>query len=141
VLWVPGLTSPLVTYKLTDADLSRLARGLVHLGELLLAAGATELFPSMIGGTVATSIDDIGSWWSQVDRRRTNLMTVHLTSSVRMGEDVERTGADSFGRVHGMANLRVNDASLVPDAPGVNPQAAIMTIALRNAEHFLATAP
>jgi hypothetical protein len=141
VLWVPGLKSPLVTYKLTDADLSRLARGLVHLGELLLAAGATELYPSMIGGTVATSIDDIGAWWSQVDRRRTNLMTVHLTSSVRMGEDVERTGADSFGRVHGMANLRVNDASLVPDAPGVNPQAAIMTIALRNAEHFLATTP
>ena len=138
VLWVPGLKSPLVTYKLTDADLSRLARGLVHLGELLLAAGATELHPSVIGGTVAHSLADVGSWWSQVDRRRTNLMTVHLTSSVRMGEDDTLSGADSFGRVHGMRNLYVNDASLVPDAPGVNPQAAIMTIALRNAEHFLA---
>lgn len=137
VLWVPGAKSPVVTYKLTDADLSRLARGLVHLGELLLAAGATELFPSMIGGTVAHSVDDLGSWWSQVDRRRSNLMTVHLTSSIRMGEDASRTGADSFGRVHGMRNLRVNDASLLPDAPGVNPQAAIMTIALRNAEQFL----
>ena len=50
-----------------------------------------------------------------------------------------RAGADSFGRIRGMTNLRVNDASLLPDAPGVNPQAAIMTIALRNAEHFLAT--
>ena len=139
VLWVPGLKSPLVTYKLTDADLSRLARGLVHLGELLLAAGATELHPSVIGGTIAHSLADVGSWWSQVDRRRTNLMTVHLTSSVRMGEDPTLSGADSFGRVHGTRNLYVNDASLVPDAPGVNPQAAIMTIALRNAEHFLAT--
>ena len=138
VLWVPGLKSPIVTYRLTDADLSRLARGLVHLGELLLAAGATELFPSVIGASVARSIDDIGSWWSAVDRRRTNVMTVHLTSSVRMGEDRARTGTDSFGRVHGMQNLHVNDASLLPDAPGVNPQAAIMTIALRNAEHFLA---
>lgn len=138
VLWVPGLKSPLVTYRLTDADLSRLARGLVHLGELLFAAGATELYPSVIGATVARSIDDIGSWWSAVDRRRTNLMTVHLTSSVRMGEDRRRTGTDSFGRVHGTQNLQVNDASLLPDAPGVNPQAAIMTIALRNAEHFLA---
>lgn len=137
VLWVPGARSPVVTYKLTDADLSRLARGLVHLGELLLAAGATELFPSMLGGTIARSVGDIGSWWSEVDRRRTNLMTVHLTSSVRMGEDTVTTGADSFGRLHGVRNLRVNDASLVPDAPGVNPQAAIMTIALRNAEQFL----
>ena len=140
VLWVPGLRSPVVTYKLTDGDLSRLARGLIHLGEVLLAAGATELFPSVTDGTVAHSVDDLASWWSQVDRRRSNLMTVHLTSSVRMGEDTTRTGTDSFGRVHGIANLRVNDASLLPDAPGVNPQAAIMTIALRNAEQFLASA-
>ena len=139
VLWIPGLASPLVTYTLTDADLSRLARGLVHLGELLLAAGATELYPSITGGVVARRVDDLAAWWPAVDRRRTNLMTVHLTSTVRMGENRERAAADSFGRVHGATNLRVNDASLLPDAPGVNPQAAIMTIALRNAEHFLAT--
>ncbi|MEA3019029.1 MAG: hypothetical protein QOI47_553 [Actinomycetota bacterium] len=139
VLAVPGLQSPIVTYRLTDGDLSRLARGLVHLGELLLAAGATELYPSVVGATVARRVGDLGSWWSAVDRKRTNLMTVHLTSSVRMGEDTARCGADSFGAVHGARNLRVNDASLVPDAPGVNPQAAIMTIALRNAEQFLAT--
>ena len=137
VLAVPGLRAPLVTYRLTDADLSRLARGLVHLGELLLAAGATHLYPSVTGGTVARSVADLGSWWSEVDRRRTNLMTVHLTSTVRMGEDRTLAAADSFGRVHGVQGLRVNDASLVPDAPGVNPQAAIMTIALRNAEQFL----
>jgi choline dehydrogenase-like flavoprotein len=55
-----------------------------------------------------------------------------------MGERRDRTGADSFGRVWGYRNLRVNDASLVPDAPGVNPQASIMAIAMRNSEHFLA---
>jgi choline dehydrogenase-like flavoprotein len=136
---VPGLRAPIVTYRLTDGDMSRLARGLVHLGELLLAAGATELYPSVEGGAVARHLDDVGSWWSAVDRRRTNLMTVHLTSSIRMGNDEATTGTDSFGRVHGFRNLRVNDASLLPDAPGVNPQAGVMTIALRNAEHFLAS--
>ena len=65
-------------------------------------------------------------------------MTVHLTSSVRMGEDASRAAADSFGRIRGVANLMVNDASLLPDAPGVNPQAAIMAIAARNVDHFLA---
>jgi choline dehydrogenase-like flavoprotein len=54
-----------------------------------------------------------------------------------MGEDRELTGADSFGRVHGYTNLRVNDSSLLPDAPGVNPQAAIMAIAARNCAQFL----
>ena len=140
VLAAKGLRSPVVTYSLTEGDLSRLARGLVHLGELLLAAGATELHPSVAGGTVAHRLDDLGSWWDQVTRARANLMTVHLTSSVRMGENRDRTGADSFGRVWGYSNLRVNDGSLIPDAPGVNPQAAIMAIATRNCDQFLAGA-
>jgi len=91
-----------------------------------------------MGGRVAGGRDELASWWDAVSRSSANLMTVHLTSSVRMGEARDRTGADSFGRVWGVRNLRVNDASLLPDAPGVNPQAAIMTIASRNADHFLA---
>jgi choline dehydrogenase-like flavoprotein len=138
VLALPGVRSPLVTYSLNEADLSRLARGLVHLGEILLAAGATELHPSVVGGRVVRRVDELGTWWDQVTRARANLMTVHLTSTVRMGEDRGRTGADSFGRVWGHRNLRVNDASLIPDAPGVNPQAAIMAIAARNCDQFLA---
>jgi choline dehydrogenase-like flavoprotein len=139
VFAVPGLRAPVVSYRLTDADLSRLARGLIHLGEVLLAAGAIELYPSVIGGRVVRRVDELASWWDVVTRSSANLMTVHLTSTVRMGEDRSRTAADSFGGVWGFRNLRVNDASLLPDAPGVNPQAAIMTIATRNAEHFLAT--
>jgi choline dehydrogenase-like flavoprotein len=140
VVALPGVRAPLVTYRLTEADVSRLARGLVHLGEALLAAGATELVPSVIGAPTVRRVDELAPWWDAVTRTASNLMTVHLTSSIRMGEDAARTGTDSFGRVHGFDNLRVNDASLLPDAPGVNPQAAIMTIATRNAEHFLATA-
>jgi choline dehydrogenase-like flavoprotein len=55
-----------------------------------------------------------------------------------MGEDRSRCGADSFGRVHGTRNVFVNDASLLPDAPGVNPQGSIMAIAVRNARAFIA---
>jgi choline dehydrogenase-like flavoprotein len=83
--------------------------------------------------------DELVSWWDAFGRASANLMTVHLTSTVRMGEDRSRAAADSFGSVWGFGNLRVNDASLLPDAPGVNPQAAIMTIAARNADHFLAS--
>jgi choline dehydrogenase-like flavoprotein len=138
VVSVPGLSAPLVTYRLTPADLSKLAQGLVALGEALLAADAFELYPSVTGAGVARSRADLGRWWDAVTPKAANLMTVHLTSSVRMGEAPGRTGTDSFGRVHGYANLRVNDASLLPDAPGVNPQAGIMAIASRNAERFLA---
>ncbi len=139
VIALPGLRAPLVTYRLTDSDLSRLARGLVLLGEALLAAGATELYPSVEGGTVVRRPEELVQWWDAVDRAHTSLMTVHLTSSIRMSQDRTKAGADSFGAIWDTLGLRVNDASLLADAPGVNPQAAIMTIALRNAEHFLAT--
>jgi choline dehydrogenase-like flavoprotein len=137
VVALPRLAAPLVTYSLTEGDMSRLARGLLHLGNVLLAAGATELFPSITGGTVVRRPDQLAVWWDELTRARANLMTVHLTSTVRMGEAREHTGADSFGTVWGTENLRVNDGSLLPDAPGVNPQAAIMTIAARNAAHYL----
>jgi choline dehydrogenase-like flavoprotein len=112
----------------------------VHLGEALLAAGATELYPSVTGAPVVRRPEELAQWWDAVTRTDANLMTVHMTSTVRIGEVRDRTGADSFGRVWGAANLRVNDASLVPDAPGVNPQASIMAIAARNCDHFLASA-
>ena len=59
----PASASPLVTYNLTEGDMSRLARALVHLGEVLLAAGATELYPSVTGGVVARGPDDLVQWW------------------------------------------------------------------------------
>ena len=113
---------------------------LVHLGEVLLAAGATELYPSVTDGDIARTTDDLGQWWDALTRNRANLMTVHLTSTVRIGEDRTRTGCDSFGGVWDFENLYVNDASLLPDAPGVNPQGTIMAIAARNCDHFLAHA-
>ena len=137
VIALPGLRAPLVTYNLTEGDMSRLARSLVHLGEVLLAAGATELYPSIAGGTIARTPGDLVEWWDASTRNRTNLMTVHMTSSIRIGENRARTGTDSFGRVWGVDNLRVNDASLLPDAPGVNPQGTIMALAARNSDQFL----
>jgi choline dehydrogenase-like flavoprotein len=137
---LPRWQAPLVTYPLTDGDLSRLARGLVHLGEALLAAGATELHASMTGAPVVHDASGLAGWWDALDRRRANLMTVHLTSSVHMGEGPGAGGVDSYGRVRGVENLRVSDASILPEAPGVNPQATIMTLAARNAEHLVAGA-
>ncbi|MEO7397875.1 MAG: GMC oxidoreductase, partial [Ilumatobacteraceae bacterium] len=47
--------------------------------------------------------------------------------------------ADSFGRMRGMKNVWVNDASLLPEAPGVNPQGTVMAFAVRNARYFAGT--
>lgn len=134
---VPGVKSPLVFYSMSEADMSRLARGTIHLGSALLAAGAKALYPSLVGGPIVRDTNDLAQWWSSVSRSKANVMTVHLTSTVRIGEDPHKAAADSYGRIRGMENLRVNDASLLPDAPGVNPQAAVMMLATRNTRKFL----
>ncbi len=38
-------------------------------------------------------------------------------------------------------NVCVNDSSLLPDAPGVNPQATVMALAIRNTRRFLEMRP
>jgi choline dehydrogenase-like flavoprotein len=42
--------------------------------------------------------------------------------------------------VWGFDNVRINDASLVPDALGVNPRGTIMAIAARYRDQLLAEA-
>ena len=64
-------------------------------------------------------------------------MTVHLTGTVPMGERPGRGGVDSFGNVRTVGNLVVNDGSLLPSAPGVNPQGTIMAVAHRNVARML----
>jgi choline dehydrogenase-like flavoprotein len=137
---LPGLSTPVVRYRLEHSDMSRLARGLVALAELLLAAGATRLYPSIRGVKPVEGRWDLALLWDAVSRSSVNLMTIHLFSSVGMGQRRDLTGADSHGRVWGLDNLWVNDASLLPDAPGVNPQGTIMALASRNCERFLEAA-
>jgi choline dehydrogenase-like flavoprotein len=64
-------------------------------------------------------------------------MTVHVCSSVPMGEDKAICAVDSYGASHEVAGVVVNDASIVNGAPGINPQGTVMALAIRNAEHFL----
>jgi choline dehydrogenase-like flavoprotein len=133
---IPGMRDPVVTYRLTRRDRALLGRGLARLALLMLEAGALEIYPSFKGAPVVRSRRDLAAMTSTFSANNASVMTVHLCSTAPMGEDTRRCATDSFGRVHGSTNLYVNDASLLPDAPGVNPQASVMAIAIRNARRF-----
>ena len=64
------------------------------------------------------------------------LFRSHAFSSCPIGENQDRTAANSFGKLHGLDNVYINDASMIPDSPGVNPQGTIMSLARRNVLHF-----
>ena len=136
---VRGLRDPIVTYALTRRDRALLGSGLSRLALLMLEAGADEVYPSFRGAPVVRNRRDLATMQSVFSAAKASVMTVHLCSTVPMGEDTTRCGANSFGRVHDTANVWVNDASLLPTAPGVNPQGTVMALAIRNARRFAST--
>lgn len=138
---MPGFRDPLVRYSLTQTDRRNLADGFHKLAEMLFAAGATELFPGLTRGPVLRGGGCLSKLPGMLPDGLANLMTIHLFASCPMGEDQSQCATDSFGRVHGLNNLFLNDASLLCTAPGVNPQGSIMALARRNALKFLADHP
>ncbi|HWP65416.1 MAG TPA: GMC family oxidoreductase [Candidatus Limnocylindria bacterium] len=133
---VPLYEDPLVRYALADSDLRELALGLRRLCECLLAAGAVRLYPSVRGVPPLAGEVDLGRLPSTLPRERTSAMTVHAFSTCPMGE-APGCATDSHGRVHGVPDLYVADASLLCGPPGVNPQGSVMAFARRNALAFL----
>jgi len=139
--WV-GDGLPRIHYWMSLEDIRNLSRGLAQMCRLLLAAGAEVVYPATFGVPPIRSEADARVWlerdlpWADLA-----LQTVHVFSSCPIGERPERCAADSFGVVRGVSGLSINDASMLPDSPGVNPQATIMAMARRNALTFLRRPP
>ncbi|MCW2833524.1 MAG: oxidoreductase [Nocardioides sp.] len=64
----------------------------------------------------------------------------HLLGTARMGKDPASSVVDGFGRTHDVANLFVMDGSVMPTSGAVNPTGTVAALALRNAEHAIASA-
>lgn len=137
-----GDGAPVLRYELSDEDGINLSKGLARLATLLLAAGATHVHPTVQGlPTIATEVEAVRWLDERLPRAALSLTTVHAFSSCPAGERRDRCAADSFGKVYGTRNLYVNDASMLPDSPGVNPQGSVMAFARRNALHFQESLP
>lgn len=137
---LPGLTEPIVSYRLTARDWRRLGSGLERLAQALLAAGATEVIPSICTHPGWKSAGDLQrNLPIDLPRRLTALMTIHLFGSCPMGANEVFFPVDPSGRLRDTDNAFVADASILPGAPGVNPQATIMAFAFRIADDFLAS--
>jgi choline dehydrogenase-like flavoprotein len=136
---LPIGTEPLVRYRLANADWAALGTATSRLAEAMFAAGAQHVYPSITGHDGWTDAAQArAALAAPLPQGRCSLMTIHLFGSCPPGEDATRCATDSFGRVRGVENLILADASQIPEAPGVNPQATIMALALRAAEAALA---
>lgn len=131
---------PQVTYELGPNDYYRLRKGVAILAELYFAAGAVEVQLPYHNLSKITSPDELYKIFDpSLKQNDLEVLTVHAMCTARMGGDPRRSVVDAWGRVHGMDNVFVSDASLFPGPIGVNPQITIMALATRNAAKFLET--
>jgi choline dehydrogenase-like flavoprotein len=134
-----GDDGTVIRYELADEDVVNISNGLARLATLLLAAGADEVYPSVQGMPVIRTEKEAIRWLDdRLPRSALSLTTVHAFSACPIGERTDKCAADSYGKLARWDNLYVNDASMLPDSPGVNPQGSVMALARRNALHFLA---
>jgi choline dehydrogenase-like flavoprotein len=92
---------------LTDQDRRRMKDGASVLKEILATSGAKQVLDS--------------PWY----------FGLHLMGGCCMGTDPERSVVEPDFRLRGHSNIYVCDASLFPNAPGINPSLTIMALAQR----------
>jgi long-chain-alcohol oxidase len=132
--------NPRVRWRLNREDEARMAAGVAAAGEVLAAAGATEVFSVhrqrfafRPGGP------DAHRAWAEATRRagfragRATLASYHQMGSCRMGTDPATSAVGPDQQTHEVKALYVADASVFPTAVGVNPMLTVMALAHRAA--------
>jgi hypothetical protein len=137
IIALPNINNPIVKYDLSKNDWGKIKLGLDYLMQAMFASDAKKVFPSIYGSTAYSTYKKYQCDIPHYALKHYNLMTIHLFSSCPMGENKALTAVDSYGKLHNIKNLFIADGSIIPEAPGTNPQATIMAITLRNIKHFL----
>lgn len=126
-----------VRYRMSDPDLAMLITGVVETARIHLEAGADSiLFPHgerkvmrADRGTdrIADLAREIFTWgWRP---GFFPLFSAHQMGTCRMGGNSRTAPVDPEGRVRGVDGLYICDASLFPEAAGVNPALTVQALA------------
>ncbi len=127
---------PLVHYRLSPYDQQHVRLGVQAAAEVLLAAGAREIFSSQdrVISLAAGRRTQLRAWLDRVDRvgygtQRMGYLSAHQMGTCRMGSRAVTSVVNGSGETHEVKRLFVADASLFPSASGVNPKITISALA------------
>lgn len=134
-----GLAGPNIRYRLAQADLAKLKRGIYEGSRVFEAAGAREI---VFGSSPARTARDAAGVKEFLDTHHApedfRIYASHPMGTCRMGPDRSKAVVDNDGQVHGVRGLYVADASVFPTPLGVNPQMTVMLMAMRVAQRIQA---
>ncbi|WP_199433211.1 GMC family oxidoreductase [Qaidamihabitans albus] len=131
---VHGSGRALLRYRLARRDERTLRAAMCAIGEVLFAAGATEVLTGLARHPRAADMAQLRRIAEQVPPGQLHLAAFHPSGSARMGADARTSPVDAGGRLRGVHGVYVADASVLPSCPTVNPQITIMAMALAIAE-------
>ncbi|TVT14685.1 FAD-binding protein, partial [Amycolatopsis rhizosphaerae] len=138
---VLGGRSTLLRYRLAPADERKLRRALVVLGDVLFAAGATEVLTGIARHPRAKNPAQLRDIVARVPAAQLHVAAFHPTGTARLGTDPRTSPLDPRGRLRGVRGVYVADASVLPSCPTVNPQITIMAAALAISGGIVADCP
>ena len=131
-----------IRYRLAAGDREKLLRGMDAAARILFASGASEVSTLHAHAVRMRSPAEL----SAMARRpsgpnQLGVLSAHVNGTCRIGTDPATSGCTPDGERHGVPGLYVADGSLVPTAPGVNPQETIMALATLVSERIAARHP
>ena len=133
-------------WKLGTFDGKTILAGVEKCIEILLAAGAAEIYfghQDMQSSFKRrdlenSSIKEILDWEEyktyiskvrQLDPSKFIFFAAHQMSTCRMASTPDKGAVDSHGRLYGVKNLYIADASVLPTSTGVNPMVSTYSLA------------
>ena len=129
---------PLIHYALSRYDQHHVRAGLSAAARILQAAGAHEISSSQYRPVTWHRGQSLEDWLARVDRvgygvHETIYGSWHQMGTCRIGRAAD-SAVDGFGELHGVRNAYVADASLFPNASGVNPMLSVAALAYQVAQ-------
>ena len=124
-------------YDIIENDIDKIRRGILLATEILLAAGAEEVYLPLKKMISVKKVSHVEKILCEKDIRYFKLSAYHPMSTARMGSDEDVGVVDNMGRVYGFDNLYVADASILPSTTYVNPQLTINALSLMAAEYII----
>jgi choline dehydrogenase-like flavoprotein len=127
-----------IEYRMQAEWKARLRRGMRQAAEVYFAAGAervafaSEIFPALEGPDDLDRIDAF-----PIRTGVTRFISAHVQGSCRMSPEARTGVVDPEHRVHGLANVWVVDASVMPTSASTHTMIPVMTLADRAAHRML----
>jgi choline dehydrogenase-like flavoprotein len=122
--------APQLDFRESVRDCEALRRCFLDAARALLAVGARQVFlPMLQPPRITTDSDLLAVAAASMSYDRLLLYSDHTSGGNALGVDRRHGVTDLSGRVHGVTNVYVADASLFPSACGVAPSWTIMAFA------------